>query len=142
MTGAPVGPQSPDEPGLAEWLNAALRRSREAEVAANDWCPLCGQPGPGAHDDAACEAKMAAWRPTGILTAHKQVAYVPAPPHELLVDSGGHVCDDTCPPPVPDLPPLPWRTRVRYRAHRVWWAVKRAPGLRLAHKDRIDQDDE
>jgi hypothetical protein len=77
----------------------------------------------------------------GPLTVHK-VGYEIQVPHELLIDSGGHVCDDTCPPPEPDLPPLPWRTRVRYRARRVWWAVKRVPGLRLVHKDRVDRDDD
>jgi hypothetical protein len=139
-------------------LNAKLQASYEATFADSIWCPLCGQPGSlglDTHDGAACEAKMAAWQPTGILsvldagplTAYKQVAYMPAPPHELLVDSGGHTCDDTCLTlygnayvRIPS--PPPWRTRARYRAHRVWWAVRRAPGLRLAHKDRIDQDDE
>jgi hypothetical protein len=71
-----TGPRpEPADPGLteqtfAEWLNAEMMRSYQAHVAANISCPLCGQPGmPGfdAHDDAACEAKMAAWKPTGLL---------------------------------------------------------------------------
>jgi hypothetical protein len=63
-------------------------------------------------------------------------------PHVLLVDSGGHVCDDTCPPPEPPYVP-PHRTlrqRLAARRRRAWYAVRRIPGLRLVHRDRVDQD--
>jgi hypothetical protein len=89
-----------------------------------------------------CQALQDAGLPAPTPADLRKVAAYVEVPHELLVDSGGHVCDNnTCPAPEPDLPPLPWRWMLRYRARRVWWAVKRVPGLRLVHKDRIDLDD-
>ena len=65
-------------------------------------------------------------------------AYIDVP-HELLVDSGGHICDEHCPPPhVP--PRRTVRQRVRARARRAWWALRRVGGLRLVHRDRVDRD--
>jgi hypothetical protein len=74
----------------------------------------------------------------------KTVSYVEVP-HELLVDSGGHTCDATCLAlygnayvRIPG--PPPWRTRARYALRRARWRLARIGGLRLVHKDRIDQD--
>lgn len=62
--------------------------------------------------------------------------------HELLVDSGGHVCGPDCPLPEPPYVPAPVSigVRLRRRARRAWWAVRRVPGLRLVHRDRADRD--
>lgn len=74
-----------------------------------------------------------------LLTAHKIPTYIPVT-HELLVDSGGHTCDATCPPPyVP--PPVPLARRARLRLRRARHRLARVGGLRLVHKDRIDRDD-
>lgn len=73
------------------------------------------------------------------LQVHKIATYMPIT-HELLVDSGGHVCDDTCPPAPPPPPPVPLRRRVRYALRRARWRVVRIGGLRLVHRDRIDLD--
>jgi hypothetical protein len=72
------------------------------------------------------------------LAVHKHAAWVTVP-HEPLVDSGGHTCDGTRPPPYTP-PPLPWRTRARYALRRTRWRLARLGRLRLVHKDRIDQD--
>ena len=124
-----------DQPSFAEYLNTELMRSYAEAVDAATTCMLCGETMPG-HDQAACDAKMAAWKPVGLLSAHVQV------PHELLVDSGGHVCGTECPPPDPPYVPAPTSVgvRLRRRARRVWRAVKRVPGLRLVHWDRVDRD--
>lgn len=72
------------------------------------------------------------------LVIGRLAAYIDVP-HELLVDSGAHTCDATCPPPyVP--PPVPWRRRLRNRAWAAGWRLRRLTGLRLVHKDRIDRD--
>jgi hypothetical protein len=81
------------------------------------------------------------WPP---LTVHKASHYVEVP-HELLVDSGEHTCDATCLTLYGNAylripPPLPWPTRVRYALRRARWRLARLGGLRLVHKDRIDQD--
>jgi hypothetical protein len=73
------------------------------------------------------------------ITVHQVVAWVEVP-HELLVDSGGHVCGPDCPPEPPSLPPLSRRRRARLAGRRVRHWVARLAGLRIAHRDRIDQD--
>lgn len=130
-----------DQPSFAEYINSELMRSYTETVEANMPCLLCGQFLAG-HDQAACDAKMATWQPTGLLSETdliKTFGYVEVP-HELLVDSGGHVCGPDCPPEPDPLPPLPRRTRVRYALRRARWRMARVGGLRLVHKDRIDQD--
>lgn len=133
--------QPADEPSFAEYINSELLRGYTEAMDAAWPCPLCGQKMAG-HDQAACDAKMAAWKPTGFLgelNLIKTVGYVEVP-HELLVDSGDHVCGPDCPPEPEPLPPLPRSTRVRYALRRARWRLARVGGLRLVHKDRIDQD--
>ena len=123
---------------LAEYLGSELARSYAEKVGAAFTCLLCGQPLAG-HDQAACDAKMATWQPTGFV-AHKLTAYAEVP-HELLVDNDpSHACGPDCPPEPGPAPPLPWRARVRYALRRARWQLARLGGLRLVHKDRIDQD--
>jgi hypothetical protein len=61
-------------------------------------------------------------------------------PHELLLDSGLHECDDTC--PAPWMPPvLTPKQRALRQARRLWWAVRQIPSLRIVHKDDICDGD-
>ena len=70
----------------------------------------------------------------------KLVSYMPLT-HAMLVDFTDHVCDQGCPPPyVPE--PVSFRRRASWAGRRLWWRVKRIPGLRIAHKDRIDQQED
>jgi hypothetical protein len=62
--------------------------------------------------------------------------HLPAP-HELLVDSGWHVCDESCPPVAP-MPVVPARVRARRRVRRAWTRIKTWPEYRLVHKSRVD----
>ena len=75
------------------------------------------------------------------ITAHNLSAWVPVS-HEMLVDSGGHVCGPGCPPPEPPWTPtpVPLATRLRRRGRRAWWWVKGIRSLRLVHKDRVDRE--
>jgi hypothetical protein len=133
------------EPSFGDYISAALRKSYAETAGTAFTCLLCGQPLP-THDQAACDAKMAAWQPTGFrdeLDLIRSFGYVEVP-HELLVDSGGHTCDATCLALYGNAyqrtpPPLPWHTRVRYALRRARWRLARLGGLRLVHRDRIDQ---
>lgn len=69
-----------DLPSFAEYLDRELRRSFVFDTAEVP-CPLCGQ-ALGGHDQAACDAKMAAWEPGGFLGEAdliKTVGYVEVP---------------------------------------------------------------
>lgn len=78
--------------------------------------------------------------PTDGMAIVKAATYIHVP-HELLVDNDpSHVCGPDCPPEPSPTPPLPRSTRVRYALRRARWRVARLGGLRLVHKDRIDQD--
>ncbi len=77
------------------------------------WCPLCGQV--GEHDQAACDAKMVAWKPTGLLLAadfDPTVPYQPAapllapPPREApeMTDPDQHLAEHVYATFVDDLP--------------------------------------
>lgn len=72
------------------------------------------------------------WPPPKIREA---VGYVSIP-HELLVDNDpSHVCGPAC-PPEPAAP----STGLRYALRRARRRLARAGGLRLVHRDRVDQD--
>jgi hypothetical protein len=76
------------------------------------------------------------------LIVHHIPTYISVP-HELLVDSGNHVCDSACFALYGNayLPMLPARrTRLRLALRRARGRIARLGGLRLVHKDRIDQD--
>ena len=159
MTGIDTSgwPESfPDEASFKEWLNAELMRGYKAHMAANFPCIMCGQLG---HDPEACvyvrtepvtgilggidlAGPWLAERATTLpLDVHKVTAYIPIT-HDDLVDSlTGHACDASCPPPY--IRPVPTRRerRARWR-QRATWRVRRLAGLRIAHKDRIDQDED
>ncbi len=72
------------------------------------------------------------------LDVHKVTAYVEVP-HELLCAQIGHVCGESCPPPyVP--PTLTRRQRLTVWRLRQVARGRRLGGLRIAHRDRIDQE--
>lgn len=56
--------------------------------------------------------------------------------HELLLDSGAHRCDGSCPPPWTP-PAVSVRRGLVSRLRNAWWIIGRLPGYRLAHKDDI-----
>ncbi len=60
-------------------------------------------------------------------------------PHDLLVDSGWHTCDESC-PPVPPMPTFAWHQRARVKARRLGRTARRLSGYRLVHRDRIDRN--
>lgn len=53
------------EEGVTEEARRRVRNRLLFGVPEGPSCGLCGQPFHG-HDDAACEAKMAAWKPLGL----------------------------------------------------------------------------
>jgi hypothetical protein len=59
--------------------------------------------------------------------------------HEALLDTGTHVCGDTCPPPPA---PLTRRQRIRNRVLALRWRLRRLSGYRLAHKDDLRSEDD
>lgn len=59
-----------------------FREQRDDGTSCGWWCGLCGQSGsaPEEHDEAACEAKMAAWAPIGLLNVDPRAFDQPRPP--------------------------------------------------------------
>ncbi len=146
------------DPGaFEEWLNAELMRSYKAHVAANFPCIMCGQVG---HDPEACvyvrtepitgilggidlAGPWLAERATTLpLDVHKVTAYVEVT-HDALLAFGDHACDASCLALYGNayVRPRPSRRdRLRRGLWRAVWRVRRLGGLRIAHRDRIDQD--
>ena len=114
---------------------------RRGSLASPFLCMFCGQPrtGPGACERCGPMLATVLTDPAALPSEiHKVSAWVEIP-RELLCAAIGHVCDETCPPPPPRFVPSR-RQRFGVWRRRQVWRVRRLAGLRIAHRDRIDQD--
>ncbi len=116
---------------------------RRGPLASPFLCMFCGQPrtGPGACERCGPMLSRVLTDPAALPPEiHKVSAWVQIS-REMLCDQIGHVHDESCPPPTPRFVPSR-RQRFAVRRRRMVARVRRLGGLRLAHKDRIDQDED
>lgn len=78
------------------------------------------------------------WRPSQPVPEIRKASTYVNVSHELACDLGWHTCDASC-PPVPVHPMPTHRERARWKVRTIWrWLT----GLRIAHRSRIDQNQE